>query len=146
MIVNDAADLRRILQTARVIAVVGLSPKPDRPSHGVAKFLLEHGYSIVPVHPLATEILGQKCYPDLASIPGKIDIVDVFRKPSDVMPIAREAIRIGSRCLWLQLDIINRQAADEAAAAGLDVVMDRCLKIEYRRLFGDRMYAGGSGV
>ncbi|MCF8177181.1 MAG: CoA-binding protein [Sulfuritalea sp.] len=146
MIVNDDAGLRRILQTARVIAVVGLSPKPDRPSHGVAKFLLEHGYSIVPVHPLASEILGQKCYPDLASIPGKVDMVDVFRKPSDVMPIAREAIRIGAQCLWLQLDIINRQAADEASAAGLDVVMDHCLKIEYRRLLGGPLHADGSGV
>lgn len=141
MIVNDDVALRRILQTCRVIAVVGLSPKPDRPSHGVARYLLEHGYRVVPVHPLAKEILGQKCYPDLGSIPEKVDLVDVFRKPEDVMPIAQEAIRIGAQCFWLQLGVINQQAADRAAEAGLDVVMDHCVKIEYQRLFGGRMLA-----
>ncbi|BAO31071.1 CoA-binding protein [Sulfuritalea hydrogenivorans] len=142
MIVEDVAGLRRVLQNNRVIAVVGLSANWNRPSHFAAKYMLEHGYTIIPVNPGPAEILGQKCYPDLASIPVKVDMVDVFRKPEDVMPIADEAIRIGARCLWLQLGVINREAADKASAAGLDVVMDRCVKIEYARLFGGLNYAG----
>ena len=142
MIVDDVAGLRRVLQDNRVIAVVGLSPNWNRPSYFAAKYMLEHGYTVVPVNPGATEILGRQCYPDLAAIPFKVDLVDVFRKPEDVMPIAAEAIRIGARCLWLQLGVINREAADRAAAAGLDVVMDRCVKIEYARLFGGLNYAG----
>lgn len=142
MIVDDAAGLRRVLQASRVIAVVGLSPNWNRPSYFAAKYMLEHGYTVIPVNPAATEILGRKCYPDLAAIPGKVDLVDVFRRPEDVMPIAEEAIRIGARCLWLQLGVINRAAAERAAGAGLDVVMDRCVKIEYARLFGGLNYAG----
>lgn len=142
MIVDDVAGLRRVLQGNRVIAVVGLSPNWNRPSYFAAKYMLEHGYIVIPVNPGATEILGQKCYPDLASIPGQVDLVDVFRKPEDVMPIADQAIRLGAKCLWLQLGVIHREAADKAAAAGLDVVMDRCVKIEYARLFGGLNYAG----
>ena len=142
MIVDDVAGLRRVLQDNRVIAVVGLSPNWNRPSHFAAKYMLEHGYTIIPVNPAATEILGRKCYPDLAAIPVKVDMVDVFRKPADVMSIADEAIRIGAKCLWLQLGVINQPAADKAAAAGLDVVMDRCVKIEYARLFGGLNFAG----
>ena len=142
MIIDDVAGLRRVLHDSRVIAVAGLSPNWNRPSHFAAKYMLENGYTIVPVNPGATEILGQKCYPDLAAIPFKVDMVDVFRKPEDVMPIADEAIRIGAKCLWLQLGVINREAADKAAAAGLDVVMDRCVKIEYARLFGGLNFAG----
>ena len=142
MIVDDVAGLRRVLQDNRVIAVVGLSPNWNRPSYFAAKYMLEHGYTVIPVNPAATEILGQKCYPDLAAIPGKVDLVDVFRKPEDVMPIADEAIRMGAKCLWLQLGVIHREAAARAAAAGLDVVMDRCVKIEYARLFGGLNYAG----
>ncbi|MCK9380172.1 MAG: CoA-binding protein [Sulfuritalea sp.] len=142
MIVDDVAGLRRILHGNRVIAVVGLSPQWNRPSFFAAKYMLEHGYTIVPVNPGATEILGQKCYPDLASIPLKVDLVDVFRKPEDTLPIADEAIRIGARCLWLQLGVINQEAADKASAAGLDVVMNRCVKIEYARLFGGLNFAG----
>ena len=142
MIVDDMAGLRRILRDNRVIAVVGLSPNWNRPSFFAAKYLLEHGYTVIPVNPGATEILGRKCYPDLASIPQQVDLVDVFRKAADVMPIAEEAMRIGAKCLWLQLGVINRAAAAKAAAAGLDVVMDRCVKIEYARLFGGLNYAG----
>ena len=142
MIIDDVAGLRRVLHDNPVIAVVGLSPNEDRPSHFAAKYMLEHGYTIVPVNPGATEILGQKCFPDLAAIPFKVDMVDVFRKPEDVMPIADEAIRIGAKCLWLQLGVIDQEAADKAATAGLDVVMDRCVKIEYARLFGGLNYAG----
>ncbi len=142
MIVDDIAGLRRVLQGNRVIAVVGLSPNWNRPSFFAAKYMLEHGYTVIPVNPGASEILGRKCYPDLASIPQPVDLVDVFRKPADAMPIALEAIRIGARCLWLQLGVINREAAAKASAAGLDVVMDRCVKIEYARLFGGLNYAG----
>lgn len=142
MIIDDIAGLRRILQGCRVIAVVGLSPSWNRPSYFAAKYMLEHGYTIIPVNPGASEILGQKCYPDLSAIPVRVDMVDVFRKPADALPIAEEAIRIGARCLWLQLGVINREAAARAAAAGLDVVVDRCVKIEYARLFGGLNYAG----
>ena len=142
MIVEDVAGLRRVLLGTRVIAVVGLSPNWNRPSYFAAKYMLEHGYTIVPVNPGATEILGQQCYPDIGSIPLQVDMVDVFRKPADAGQIADEAIRIGARCLWLQLGVINPEAADKAAAAGLDVVMDRCVKIEYARLFGGLNYAG----
>jgi uncharacterized protein len=142
MIVDDVAGLRRVLQDNRVIAVVGLSPNWNRPSYFAAKYMLEHGYTVIPVNPGATEILGQKCYPDLAVIPVKVDMVDVFRKAQDAGPIADEAIRIGAKCLWLQLGVINREAAGRAAAAGLEVVMDRCVKIEYARLFGGLNYAG----
>jgi predicted CoA-binding protein len=142
MIIDDVAGLRRLLQGSRVIAVVGLSPHWNRPSYFAAKYMLEHGYTIIPVNPGATEILGQKCYPDLAAIPAKLDMVDVFRKPAEVMPIADEAIRIGAKSLWLQLGVINQEATDKAAAAGLDVVMDRCVKIEFARLFGGLNFAG----
>jgi predicted CoA-binding protein len=142
MIVDDVAGLRRVLHENRVIAVVGLSPSWNRPSYFAAKYMLEHGYTIIPVNPGATEILGQQCYPDLAAIPVKVDLVDVFRKPEDAMPIADEAIRIGAKCLWLQLGVINPEAAEKAATAGLDVVMDRCVKIEYARLFGGLNFAG----
>lgn len=142
MLVDDVAGLRRVLQGNRVIAVVGLSPSWNRPSFFAAKYMLEHGYTVIPVNPAAPEILGQKSYPDLASVPVKVDMVDVFRKPGDALPLAREAVRIGARCLWLQLGVINSEAAALAAGAGLDVVMDRCVKIEYARLFGGLNYAG----
>ena len=142
MLVDDIAGLRRVLQASRVIAVVGLSASWHRPSYCAAKYMQEHGYTIVPVNPGADEILGCRCYPDLASIPHPVDMVDVFRKPQDVPPIAAEAIRIGARCLWLQLGVISPEAAAQAAQAGLDVVMDRCVKIEHARLFGGLNFAG----
>lgn len=136
MIVNDDAGIRRILETNKIIAMVGLSPKEDRPSNHVARFLMAHGYTVIPVNPGQREILGQPCYASLKDIPVKVDMVDVFRNADDVPPIAADAIAIGARTLWLQLDILHRQAAEQAAAAGLDVVMDRCPKIEYARLIG----------
>lgn len=136
MIVTDDAGLRRILDSHKVIAMVGLSPKEDRPSHIVARYLMAHGYTVIPVNPGQREILGQPCYPDLKSIPVKVDMVDVFRNAADVPPIAADAIAIGAQSLWLQLGIVNQAAADEASAAGLDVVMDRCPKIEHARLLG----------
>lgn len=142
MRVDDVAGLRRVLQLNPTIAVVGLSASWNRPSYFAAKYMQERGYTIIPVNPGASEILGVKCYPDLASVPVPIDMVDVFRKPEDVVPIAEEAVRIGAKCLWLQLGVINDEAVALADAAGLEVVMDRCVKIEYARLFGGLNYAG----
>jgi len=142
MRVNDIAGLRRVLRQNRRIAVVGLSASWNRPSYFAAKYMQERGYEIVPVNPAAEEILGCKCYPDLASVPGRIDMVDVFRKPADALAIAAEAARLEARCLWLQLGVINEEAAALAEAAGLDVVMDRCVKIEFARLYGGLNFAG----
>lgn len=135
MIVNDDAGLRRILENHKVVAMVGLSPKEDRPSHHVARYLLAHGYTVIPVNPGQREILGQPCYPDLNSIPVRVDMVDVFRNAADVPPIAADAIAIGAKSLWLQLGIVHQEAAETAAVAGLEVVMDRCPKIEHARLY-----------
>lgn len=136
MIINDDASLRRILENHKVIAMVGISPKEDRPSNGVARFLMARGYTVIPVNPGQSEILGQRCYPSLRDIPVKVDMVDVFRKAEDVPPVAADAIAIGAKSLWLQLGIVNQAAAEQASAAGLDVVMDHCPKIEIPRLFG----------
>lgn len=139
MSANDKTDddvLRRILENSRIIAMVGISPKEDRPSNGVARFLMARGYTVIPVNPGQTEILGQRCYPSLRDIPVKVDMVDVFLKAEDVPPVVAEAVSIGAKVLWLQLGIINQQAAEMARAAGLDVVMDRCPKIEIPRLLG----------
>lgn len=136
MIVNDDAGLRRILENHKVVAMVGLSPKEDRPSNLVARYLLAHGYTVIPVNPGQREILGQPCYATLKDIPVAVDMVDVFRNSADVPPIAADAIAIGAKSLWLQLGVINAEAAAAASAAGLDVVMDRCPKIELARLCG----------
>src|SRR5215213_11367742 len=132
---DDINTLRRILREAKVIAVVGLSADWFRPSYFAAKYMQEHGYRIVPVNPKYPEILGEKCYPSLRDIPGKVDMVDVFRKTQDVMPVADDAIAIGARVLWQQLGVKNGAAAQTARAAGLESVMDRCVKIEHGRLF-----------
>lgn len=128
--------LEEILASDPTIAMVGLSPKPDRDSHRVAQYLLQHGYRVIPVHPKAEEILGQKVYPSLAAIGQKIDLVDVFRKPEAVVPIAQAAVEVGAKVLWLQLGVRNDEAAAIAAAAGLTVVQDLCIKIEHHRLLG----------
>lgn len=134
MIIQTDEDLRRILRDNRVIAMVGLSSNETRPSHVVAKYLMAHGYTVIPVNPAETEILGQKCYASLAEIPQKVDIVDCFRKSEDIPPLAQNAIDIGAKVLWLQLHVVNETAARTATAAGLDVVMDRCIKIDHARL------------
>ena len=131
---DDTSTLRRILRENRVIAVVGLSAKQHRPSHSVAQYLLEHGYRVIPVNPLYQEVLGQKCYPSLRDIPERVDIVDCFRRSTEIMPVAEDAIAIGAKVLWMQLGVINEAAAEKARKAGLDVVMDRCIEIEYARL------------
>ena len=135
-------DLRRILGTCRTIAVVGLSPQWHRPSFFAAKYMQEHGYRIVPVNPRYDAILGERCHATLATIETPVDIVDVFRKTEDVLPIAEQAIAIGAKCLWQQIGVKNEEAAALAAAAGLEVVMDRCVKIEHARLFGGLNWAG----
>jgi predicted CoA-binding protein len=134
MIVNDPAGLRRILQESRVIAVVGLSSNKERPSYRVAQYLLAHGYTVIPVNPAEREILGQKCYASLEEIPQKVDVVDCFRKSADIPPLAESAIAIGAKTLWLQLEIVNDAAAKAAAAAGLNVVQDRCIKVDHAQL------------
>ena len=133
---SDIVTLRRVLKQSRTIAVVGLSADWFRPSYFAAKYMQEHGYRIIPVNPKYPEILGEKCYPDLRSIPEPVDIVDVFRKPADAVPIAEEAVAIGAKTLWLQIGVINEDARRIAESAGLTVIMDRCVKIEYARLFG----------
>lgn len=127
-----------ILNTSRVIAVVGLSPKPDRPSNSVASYLKEKGYKIIPVNPGAKEILQETCYPDLGSIPVQVDVVDIFRRSEEVGPIVEEAIKIGAKSVWMQEGIINEEAANRAREAGLLVVMDKCMLIEHQQLKGSR--------
>jgi predicted CoA-binding protein len=139
---DDINTLRRILRESRVIAVVGLSADWYRPSYFAAKYMQEHGYRVIPVNPKYPEILGEKCYRSLRDIPEKVDIVDVFRKTADVMPIAEDAIAIGAKVLWQQLGVRNEAAAAKAQAAGLETVMDRCVKIEHGRLFGGLNWVG----
>jgi predicted CoA-binding protein len=139
---DDINTLRRILRESRTIAVVGLSADWYRPSYFAAKYMQEHGYRVIPVNPKYPEILGEKCYRSLRDVPEKIDIVDVFRKTEDVTPIAEDAIAIGAKVLWQQLGVKNEVAAAKARAAGLETVMDRCVKIEHGRLFGGLNWVG----
>jgi predicted CoA-binding protein len=144
--VDDIPSLRRILRTTRVIAVVGLSASWYRPSYFAAKYLLEHGYTVIPVNPGQTEILGQRCYKSVREAAEKsgvkIDMVDCFRRTEDIMPIADEAIAIGAKVLWQQLGVTNFDAAHKVEAAGLEAVIDRCVKIEHGRLFGGLNWCG----
>ncbi len=143
---DDINTLRRILKESRVLAIVGLSASWHRPSYFAAKYMLEHGYRVIPVNPQYQEVLGQKCYASLRDIPrsiaAQVDLVDVFRKTADVMPVAEDAIAIGARVLWQQLGVRNEEAAAKARAAGLEIVMDRCVKIEHGRLFGGLNWVG----
>jgi predicted CoA-binding protein len=145
--------LRNILGRCRTIAVVGLSPQWHRPSYFVAKYLQSHGYRIIPVNPLVAaeggSILGERCFASVtgaaqavAQQGGHIDMVDCFRKSADIPPLAEEAIAIGARCLWLQLGVVNEEAAGRAEAAGLQVIQNRCVKIEHARLFGGLGWVG----
>jgi len=141
-IVDDITGIARILARSRVIAVVGLSPNWYRPSYFAAKYMQEHGYRVVPVNPNATEILGAACHPTIAAIPGAVDVVDCFRKPEEMPDLARAAVAKGAQVLWMQLGIRNEEAARIADAAGLDVVMNRCVKIEHARIMGGLHWAG----
>ena len=139
---EDIASLRRILKACRTIAVVGLSAEWHRPSYFAAKYMQARGYRVVPVNPRYTEVLGERCYAALEDIPHAVDMVDVFRRETDLPPIARAAVAIGARCLWQQLGVRSAEADAIARAAGLDSVMDRCVKIEHARLFGGLHWAG----
>lgn len=139
---QDERVIRRLLRTARTIAVVGLSPNELRPSNYVGFYLQRHGYRIVPVNPREREILGETSYPSLSAIPFAVDVVDVFRAPDAVPAIAREAVQIGAKALWLQFGVISPEGAAIARAGGLEVVMDRCLKVEHARHRGRMHWMG----
>ena len=128
-------DIDRILSESKTVAVVGMSPRPDRPSHYVAKYLLENGYDIIPVNPQVDEVLGLKSYPDLTSIPRRVDLVDIFRRSIQVPPIVDEAIEIGAPFIWMQDGVIHEEAAAKAREAGATVVMDNCTLREHSRRF-----------
>jgi len=135
MPVIDDAGLRAILENARTVAVVGFSAKTDRPSYGVARFLRDEAdYTVYLVNPTLAEVEGDRVYPDLASLPGPVDVVDVFRNPEALAQVAEDAIAAGAKVLWGQLGVVNMEAAAAAEAAGLQVVMDHCMKIEFQRL------------
>lgn len=126
--------IQSILREKRIVAVVGLSPKPERDSHKVARYLQENGYEVVPINPGQKEILGRPCYPNLRTVPFPVQIVDIFRKPDAVGPIVDDAIAVGAEVVWMQLGIANNEAAHKAREAGLEVVMSKCIKIEHMGL------------
>jgi predicted CoA-binding protein len=128
------SNIASVLRSARTIAVIGLSSKRYRPSHGVAEYMQSSGYRIIPVNPFETEVLGEHAYPELDRVPGTVDIVDIFRRPEFVPEIVEAAIRIGARAIWMQEGVVHEDAAAKARAAGLEVVMDRCILKEHRRL------------
>jgi predicted CoA-binding protein len=134
--VTGADIIKNILEESKTVAVVGLSPREERDSHRVAKYLQRQGYRIIPVNPNAEEVLGERSYPDLSSVPEPIDIVDVFRRSEVVPDIVEEAIKVGVKTVWMQMGVIHEEAAARAREAGLQVVMDRCMMIEHRRYFG----------
>ena len=134
MLVNDDGKIKEILRSARTIAVVGASPKPGRDSGRIARFLRKQGYTVFPVNPSYSTIDDQRCYPSLRDLPVSIDIVDVFRRPEELDPIVDDAIAIGAHVLWCQYGVVNENAAERAVKAGMDVVMDMCIAVEYNRL------------
>jgi len=134
--------IKRILSESKTIAVVGLSATWNRPSHFAAKYMKAHGYKIIPVNPAYEEVLGEKCYKSLLDIPEPVDIVDIFRRSEDVPPIVEDAIKIGAKVVWMQLTVVNEEAAAKAREAGLEVVMNRCVKIEHGRFFGGINFLG----
>jgi uncharacterized protein len=133
---NTAFDRLRILERYRKIGMVGLSSNPFRPSHFAAIYLISEGYDVLPVNPREKEVLGRTSYLSLSAIPGGVEVVDIFREPAAVPAIVDEAIAIGAKVVWMQLGIIHEEAAERARKAGLEVVMDRCMKIEHARFFG----------
>ncbi|MGQ9920851.1 MAG: CoA-binding protein [Desulfobacca sp.] len=135
---STVAEIAAIIRQYRTIAVVGLSPDPSRPSYQVAQYLQDQGYRIIPVNPKCQEILGERCYPNLRAIPGPVDIVDIFRQVEAIPGIVDEAIAIGAKVVWMQLGLEHPEAAGRARQAGLQVVMNRCLKVEHARLSQQR--------
>ena len=139
---DDSEKLRRILRSARTIAVVGLSAQWHRPSYFAAKYMQDHGYRVIPVNPTYDSVLGEKCYKRLADIPEPVDIVDCLRKSGEIPALAEDAIAIGAKVLWMQLGVRKPEARSRAEAAGLEVVEDHCVKIEHGRFFGGLGWAG----
>lgn len=135
-VISDDTRIRALLAGAKTVAVLGLSPKPGRDSYRVAEYLQKHGYRIIPVRPAQAEILGEKAVASLDEVAGAVDIVDMFRSPDQVLPHAEEAIRLKPKVFWMQEGIVNQEAAERLTAAGIDVVMDRCIKKDHERLFG----------
>jgi predicted CoA-binding protein len=140
MPINNDNELREILKTVRIVASVGVSSNQEKQSYWIFYYLMEHGYQMIPVNPTTPDILGRKCYPDLLSIPEKIDVVQVFRKPEDVPPVVEQAIQVGAKIVWMQETVIHAQAAAKAEAAGLKVVMDRCMMKTHQRLLGEQFH------
>jgi len=139
---QDPLAIQRVLHTAKTIAVVGLSSNELRASHFVGYYLKRHGYQVIPVNPRETEILGEKCYPSLLDVPVHVDVVDVFRAPSALPAIARDAVAIGAGALWCQYGVINEEANQIATGAGLTVIVDRCIKVEHARYAGRMHWLG----
>jgi predicted CoA-binding protein len=139
---QDPEMIRELLHTAKNIAIVGMSDKKERASNFVGSYLKQEGYKIIPVNPLIKEVLGEKSYPDLKSIPFPVDIVDIFRRPDEIMSITREAIAINAKAIWMQLRLVNRDAAELARSAGLKVIMDKCMKMEHGRYTGFLHWGG----
>ena len=127
--------IKEVLENTDKVAVVGLSPKPDRDSNRVARYLMDKGYSVVPVNPGQKEILGERCYRSLEEIPFHVDLVNIFLNPVRIPPIVDQAIKIGAKVIWMQLDVIHEESAERARSAGLQVIMDRCIKVEHASLF-----------
>src|SRR5690349_5869223 len=136
---NDDKTMKDILLSTKTIASVGLSSNPARESYGIVRYLKSQGYRVIPVNPTAEEIMWEKSYPDLESVPEKIDVVQVFRKPEDVPPVVDAAIEVGAKVVWMQEGIVNEEAAQKARAAGLQVVMDACMRVTHRRLIGEKL-------
>lgn len=134
----DNFELKEILKSTKTIASVGLSSNPDKESYSIMEYLQQQGYKIIPVNPTATEILGEKAYPDLASVPVKVDVVQVFRRSEDVPPVVEEAIKIGAKVIWMQVGIEHEESARKAQAAGLKVVMNACMRVAHRMLIGPK--------
>lgn len=136
---NNDQMMKDILLSARTIASVGLSSNQEKESYWIVAYLQEQGYRIIPVNPTADEILGEKAYPDLESVPEKIDVVQVFRRPEDVPPVVHSAIKVGAKVVWMQEGIVHEEAAQKAREAGLQVVMDACMRMTHRRLIGPKL-------
>jgi len=134
MTIEDDNQLRNVLKSVHTVACVGVSSNPDKDSYGIFQYLLEAGYNMIPVNPTAHEIMGRRTYPDVVSIPEKVDVVQIFRKPEDVPPVVEQAIQAGARVVWMQEGIVNQQAAERAEQAGLQVVMNRCMMKTHMRL------------
>ena len=139
---SDIPTLLRILNESRTIAMVGLSANWYRPSYFAAKYLQDHGYRVIPITPQYEEVLGERCYPNLAEVPEPIDVVDCFRRAEEIPALAHQAVAVGAKVLWMQLGIENNEAAEIARQGGVEVVSDRCMKIEYARLFGGLNFIG----